>query len=139
CPFASSPRATARKAFLKRRHPVPRSKAHRRTCLVSPRDRRSPRCRRPWLFDLDLGDVLGFDDGPTLGLVLVALRDLIVGYYLVALFAAFVVADWAEIVAVQLVELNLLARFECVVNADGDGNQQKANVALPDRSHGELS
>jgi hypothetical protein len=63
----------------------------------------------------------------------------IVGHYLVALLAAFVIADRAEIVAVQLVELNLLAGFNRVIDTDGYGNQQKTNVALPDRSHGELS
>ena len=86
-------------------------------------------------FDLDLGDVLRFDDRVAIGLVLVALRDLVVADDFVALLAALVVADWTKIVAVQLVELNLLAGFDSVVDAYRDGNQQEPNVTLPDGPH----
>ena len=90
--------------------------------------------------DLDLGDVVRFDNRITIGFVLVALGDLIVAHDLVALLAALVVADWTKIVAVQLVELNLLAGLDGVVDTNGDGNQQKTYVAFPNRSHkGNLS
>ena len=59
--------------------------------------------------DLDLRDVVGFDNRVPVGLILIALRDLIVSYDLVTLLAALVVADWTKVVAVQLVELNFLA------------------------------
>jgi hypothetical protein len=35
----------------------------------------------------------------------------------------------------QLIELNLLAGFDGVVDTDGDGNQQEANVTFPNGSH----
>src|SRR5690348_11902205 len=70
-----------------------------------------------------------------IGLVLVTLRDLIVGYNFATLLAALIVADWTKVVAVQLVELNLLARLNRVVNANGNRDQQKANMTFPDRSH----
>ena len=82
--------------------------------------------------DLNLGDVLRFDYGVTIRLVLVAFRDLIVSDNLIALLAALVVTDWTKIVAVQLVELNLLAGLDRVVDANGDCNQLKSYMALPD-------
>jgi hypothetical protein len=53
---------------------------------------------------------------------LIALRDLIVCDNLTALLAAFVITDGTEIVAVQLVELNLLARLNGVIDSDGYGD-----------------
>src|SRR6185369_13741502 len=82
--------------------------------------------------DLNLGDVVRLDYGVTIRLVLIAFRDLIVSNHLIALLAAFVVADWSKIVAVQLVKLNFLAGLDRVVDANGDRNQQKSYVALPD-------
>src|SRR5687768_4564400 len=87
-------------------------------------------------YSLALHDALPiFDNRPAFRLVLVALRDLVVGHDFAALLAAFVVADWAIVLAVQLVKLNFLAGFNGVINADRNRNQQKSNVTLPDRSH----
>jgi hypothetical protein len=70
---------------------------------------------------------------------LITLRDLIVTDNFTALLAAFVVPDWTIVVAVQLVELNLLAGLDGVVDANRDSNQQKAYVTFPNRSHKRLS
>jgi hypothetical protein len=49
---------------------------------------------------------------------LIALGDLIACDNLIALFAALVITDGTEIVAVQLVELNLLAGLNGVIDSD---------------------
>ena len=86
-------------------------------------------------FDLDLGDLFGLDDRVTIRLVLIAFGDLIVRDDLPALLAALVVTDWTKIVAVQLIELNSLRRFQRVVDANRNRDEQKSNVAFPNRTH----
>jgi hypothetical protein len=81
--------------------------------------------------DFDLGNVVRFDYGVTVGFVLVTLGNLIVTHYLATLLATFVVSDRAKVFAVELIEGNLLASLDGVVNPDGDGDQQEANVTFP--------
>src|SRR5687767_5018473 len=71
-------------------------------------------------FDLHFGDVVWFDDGVTVGFVLVALCDLIVGDDLAAFLAALVVADWTVVVAMELVKLDLFRGLDRVIDADGN-------------------
>src|ERR1051326_4740777 len=52
-----------------------------------------------------------------------------------AFFAFFLVADGAVILFVQLVEPDGFFRFHCVINADGNGNQRKPDMAFPDGPH----
>ena len=54
---------------------------------------------------------------------------------LAAFFAALVVADGTKVFAMQLIKLNLLGRLDGVVDAYGDGDQEKPDVAFPDGSH----
>ena len=68
--------------------------------------------------DLYFRDVIRFYYRVTIGLVLIALRDLIVCDNLAALLAALVITDRTEIVSVQLIELNLLAGLNGAIDSD---------------------
>src|ERR1043166_7308015 len=72
--------------------------------------------------DLYLCDVVRLNDGVTIGLVLVALRNLVIGDYLVAFLAPLVVTDGPIIFSVELIERNFFAGLDCVVDAYRDGN-----------------
>jgi hypothetical protein len=68
-----------------------------------------------------------------------ALGDLIVRHDLAAFLATLVVTNRAVIVAMELVKLDLFRRFDGVVNANWNSDQQKPDVTFPNRSHFLLS
>src|SRR5258705_773556 len=86
-------------------------------------------------FDLYLCDIFRLDDRVAVRFILVAFSDLIVGNDLPTFLATLVVANRTVVFPVQLIELDLFACFKGVVNADRNGDQQKAYMTLPNRSH----
>ena len=86
-------------------------------------------------FDLYLGNIFRLDDRIAIRLILIAFGDLVPGDDLAAFFAALVVANWAVILAMQLIELNLFRSFDRVIDANRNSYQQKPYVAFPDGSH----
>src|SRR5581483_647080 len=86
-------------------------------------------------FDLNLRDLVRLNQRVAVRLILIAFRDLIVAHDLPALLTALVIADRAKVFAVQLIELNFFGRFDRVINANRNRDEQKTYVTLPNRSH----
>ena len=73
-------------------------------------------------FELDFGEIIGFEDRVLVLRVLITLDDVILRDDLVAFLTTLVVADRPVVVLVKLIQVNLFGRFNRVVNANGDGD-----------------